>query len=53
MSPILAAGKPPISTVAEPIATMPGPAGTHPGKMHGVDMSLTRAAGMPPMSTFG
>ncbi len=53
MSPIRAAGNPPIITVTEPIATMPGPAGTQPGNMQGVEMSLTRAAGMPPINTLG
>ncbi len=53
MSPILAAGRPPIRTVAEPIAIIPGPAGTHPASMQGTDMSVTRAAGLPPMSTLG
>jgi hypothetical protein len=46
MSPILAAGFPPISTVVEPIAiTSGGPTHTH--------ISPTPAAGCPPMSTVG
>ena len=53
MSPILAAGRKPIITVAEPLAIMPGPAGTQLGSMHGVVVSLTRAAGRFPMSTVG
>ncbi len=49
----LAAGSPPISTVAEPLAIMPGPPGTHPGSMHGRVKSVTRAAGEPPINTLG
>jgi len=48
-----AAGMNPIKTVADPMAIMPGPAGTQPGSMHGADISVTRAAGAPPISTFG
>ena len=45
-SPILAAGKPPINTVAEPtMITSGGPVQTH--------MSVRRAAGNPPINTVG
>jgi hypothetical protein len=53
MSPMRAAGRFAIITVAEPMATMPGPAGTQVGSMHGCDMSVTRAAGTPPIITVG
>lgn len=53
MSPMRAAGMKPMSTLVEPIAIMPGPAGTQPGNMHGADISVTRAAGTPPIRTFG
>ncbi len=45
MSPTRAAGRPQIVTVADPFEMMPGPPGTHPGSMHGLVMSVTRAAG--------
>jgi hypothetical protein len=45
-SPILAAGIPPIITVAEPFAITSG------GPVQ-VSISPTRAAGIPPMSTVG
>jgi hypothetical protein len=35
MSPTLAAGMPPMSTVADPFIINPGPPGTQPGSMHG------------------
>jgi len=41
----LAAGSPPIMTVVEPIDTIPGPPGTQPGKVHGVVVLVTVAAG--------
>lgn len=53
MSPIRAAGMNPINTLVDPMAIMPGPAGMQPGSVHGVDISVTRAAGAPPISTFG
>ena len=53
ISAILAAGMPPMITVAEPNEIIPGPAGTQPGNMHGTVMSDTLAAGMPPISTLG
>lgn len=53
MSPILAAGSPPIITVAEATWIIPGPAGTQLGSVHGLVMSVIRAAGWPPIKTFG
>lgn len=53
MSDTLAAGNPPIITVAEPTATMPGPPGTHEGNVQGAVVSVDRAAGMPPIITVG
>ncbi len=50
---IRAAGKPAMKTEEEPLAMIPGPPGTQPGNMHGALMSETRAAGCPPMITFG
>jgi len=44
ISPIRAAGRNPIITVAEPFATKPGPAGTHDGIMQGFVMLVTTAA---------
>jgi hypothetical protein len=46
LSPILAAGMPPIMTVAEPIMIVSG------GPVH-TAMSPTRAAGKPPIMTIG
>jgi len=43
----------PINTVADPNEINPGPPGTQPGNMHGVVMSVKRAAGRLPMRTFG
>ena len=40
-----------ISTVAEPSAIMPGPLGTHPGSVQGAVVSVSRAAGWPPIIT--
>jgi len=51
MSLTLAAGRPPIMTVADPMMTVPGPPGTQPGRVHGVVMLVTRAAGCFPIST--
>jgi hypothetical protein len=48
-----AAGNPPINTVVEATVIMPGPAGTQPGSMHGEVISVERAAGDPPIITFG
>jgi hypothetical protein len=53
MSPIRAAGIPPIITVADPSEIIPGPAGTQAGSEHGAVVSVTRAAGWFPISTFG
>jgi len=53
MSPTLAAGIFPISTVIDPFMIMPGPPGTQAGSIHGEVMSVTRAAGVPPISTVG
>ncbi len=52
MSPRRAAGKPPMSTVADPLAIIPGPPGTHVGSEQGTVVSDTRAAGLPPMMTL-
>ena len=53
ISPFLAAGMPPIMTVAEPLEIIPGPAGTQLGNEHGAVVSVTRAAGLPPIMTVG
>ena len=53
MSPTLAAGNPPIFTVADPFMIIPGPPGTHPGSKHGPVVSVIRAAAMPPINTVG
>jgi hypothetical protein len=52
MSPTLAAGIPPIMTVAEPLITVPGPPGTQPAVMQGPVVLPSRAAGWPPISTL-
>ncbi len=39
-------------TVAEPFAIMPGPPGTQTGIEQGAEVSVTLAAGCPPMKTF-
>ncbi len=51
MSSTRAAGKFPIRTVGQPKATMPGPAGTHAGRVHGVVLLVTLAAGWLPIRT--
>ncbi len=51
MSPIRAAGRWPIITVAEPIATIPGAPGTHGGIVQGPVMLPSTAAGMLLIST--
>jgi hypothetical protein len=48
-----AAGLFSMRTVMDPLAIMPGPAGTHVGRIHGCDMSDTRAAGSMSISTVG
>ena len=53
ISPTRAAGRLPMSTVADPIAIIPGPAGMHAGSMQGVVMSVILAAGRLPISVFG
>lgn len=53
MSLTRAAGRLPISTVAEPRAIIPGPPGTQPGRRQGAVVSVKRAAGWPPISTVG
>ena len=53
MSLMRPAGMLPINTVIDPIAIMPGPPGTQLGRVHGADVSVTRAAGADPMSTVG
>jgi hypothetical protein len=45
MSPTLAAGIPPIMTVAEPLVTVPGPAGTQPAVVQGPVILPNLAAG--------
>jgi len=45
ISPTLAAGIPPIMTVAEPMVTVPGPAGTQPAVAHGPVVLPSLAAG--------
>ena len=52
-SPTLAAGSPPIVTVADPFSIMPGPPGTQAGIMQGCVWSVCRAAGCPPIVTVG
>jgi hypothetical protein len=52
MSPALAAGMLPINTVADPSEIIPGPAGTQEGSEHGAVVSVNRAAGRFPISTF-
>jgi hypothetical protein len=52
-SPMRAAAKPLIETVAEPICTIPGPPGTQEGNEQGTVLSLTRAAASPPIITVG
>lgn len=49
VSPMRAAGMPPMKTVAEPLAIMSGGGTTQPGG--GVTISKARAAGKPPIST--
>lgn len=49
VSPMRAAGMPPMKTVAEPLAIISGGGTTQPGG--GVTMSNARAAGKPPIST--
>jgi len=41
----LAAGSPPTMTLVDPMTTLAGPPGTHPGKVHGVVVLPTLAAG--------
>lgn len=53
MSPSLAAGIFAMITVADAIAIMPGPPGTQGIKVQIFVVSVTRAAGGPPMSTVG
>ena len=53
MSPMRAAGIPPMTTLAEPWAIIPGPLGTHEGSEQITVWSVTRAAGDPPMRTVG
>jgi hypothetical protein len=53
MSPARAAGMFEIITELDPLAIIPGPPGTQGTIMQGTDMSLTRAAGMPPIRTVG
>lgn len=53
MSPIRAASRLLIFTVADPFAIIPGPPGAHPGSMHGLVMSVARAAGLFPIFTVG
>jgi len=48
-----AAGKPPISTVAEPMVMIPGPAGTQPGNKQGTVISVLREAGIDEIRTVG
>lgn len=48
---ILAAGKPPIITVADPININPGPAGTQGITEQNFVWSVMRAAGEPPINT--
>src|SRR3954463_696625 len=53
MSPARAAGRLPISTVADPLEITPGPPGTQLGSMHGPLMLVATAAGMLLISTVG
>jgi hypothetical protein len=50
---IRAAGRPLIRVVVEPIKIIPGPAGMHPASIHGIVVSVIRAAGIPPIMTVG
>lgn len=50
---IRAAGRPLIRVVAEPTKIIPGPAGMQPASIHGIVMSVIRAAGIPPIMTVG
>jgi len=50
---IRAAGRPLIRVVVEPIKIIPGPAGMHPASIHGIVISVTRAAGIPAIKTVG
>jgi hypothetical protein len=53
MSPTLAAGRLLIITVAEPRLIIPGPAGTQGMSVQIFVMSVSRAAGIFPISTVG
>ncbi len=51
MSPIRAASRLLIFTVADPLAIIPGPPGAHPGSVHGLVWSVALAAGLFPIIT--
>ena len=53
ISPIRPAGMLPMITVADPIEIIPGPAGTQGTIMHGADISVRRAEGIPLIRTVG
>ena len=51
-SPRRAAGMAWMMTVADALRTMPGPAGTQGTSVHGLVLSVIRAAGGPPIIVF-